>query len=133
MLPRPVGGACERAYGRNATVDVAVYRAFRPEPRARWLDAFQAALDRDYPGIGAAVTERLFLNACSMQGVLNMPDGAVYGFAPMPPKRGIWAGIRQSPRTPVAHVYLASSFAGSGGFIGAMSSGADAARVAIMA
>jgi phytoene dehydrogenase-like protein len=101
--------------------------------RARWLDAFQAALDRDYPGIGAAVTERLFLNARSMQGFLNTPDGAVYGFAPMPPKRGIWAGFPRSPRTPVPGVYLASSFGGSGGFTGAMSSGADAARVAMMA
>ena len=101
--------------------------------RARWLDAFQVALDRDYPGIGAAVTERLFLNARSMHGFLNTPDGAVYGFAPLPPKRGIWAGIPRSPRTPVPGVYLASSFAGSGGFTGAMSSGADAVRVAMMA
>ena len=100
--------------------------------RARWLDAFQVALDRDYPGIGAAVTERLFLNARSMHGFLNTPDGAVYGFAPLPPKRRIWAGIPRSPRTPVPGVYLASSFAGSGGFTGAMSSGADAARVAMM-
>ena len=52
----------------------------------------------------------------------------VYGFAPLPPKRGIWAGIPRSPRTPVPGVYLASSFAGSGGFTGAMSSGSDAAR-----
>jgi phytoene dehydrogenase-like protein len=100
--------------------------------RERWLDAFQVALDRDYPGIGAAVTERLFLNARSMQGFLNTPAGAVYGFAPLPPKRGIWAGIPRSPRTPVPGVYLASSFAGSGGFTGAMSSGADAVRVALM-
>jgi all-trans-retinol 13,14-reductase len=100
--------------------------------RARWLDAFQAALDRDYPGFAAAVTERLFLNARSMQDFLNTPDGAVYGFAPVPPKRGIWAGIPRSPRTPVPGVYLASSFAGSGGFTGAMSAGADAARVAAM-
>jgi phytoene dehydrogenase-like protein len=99
--------------------------------RARWLDAFQVALDRDYPGIGAAVTERLFLNARSMHGFLNTPDGAVYGFAPLPPKRGIWAGIPRSPRTPVPGVYLASSFAGSGGFTGAMISGADAVRVAM--
>jgi phytoene dehydrogenase-like protein len=101
--------------------------------RERWLDTFQAALDKDYPGIAAAVTERLFLNARSMQGFLNTPDGAVYGFAPVPPERGIWAGIPRSPRTPVPGIYLASSFAGSGGFTGAMSSGADAARLAMMA
>jgi phytoene dehydrogenase-like protein len=101
--------------------------------RARWLDAFQADLEGDYPGLGAAVTERLFLNARSMQHFLNTPDGAVYGFAPVPPKRGIWAGIPRSPRTPLPGIYLASSFAGSGGFTGAMRSGAEAAWAAIAA
>jgi phytoene dehydrogenase-like protein len=99
--------------------------------RARWLDALLAALDLDYPGIGAAVTERLFLNARSMHEFLNTPNGAVYGFAPLPPRRGIWAGIPRSPRTPVPGVYLASSFAGAGGFTGAMRSGAEAARLAM--
>lgn len=96
--------------------------------RARWLDALQAALDRDYPGIAGAVTERLCLNARSMRDFLNTPEGAVYGFAPAPFARGIWAGIPRSPRTPVPGVYLASSFAGAGGFTGAMRSGAEAAR-----
>ena len=50
--------------------------------RARWLDALQAALDCDYPGIGGAVTERLFLNAKSMQGFLNTPEGAVMALPP---------------------------------------------------
>src|SRR5208282_831952 len=69
--------------------------------RERWLDAFQAALDRDYPGLGGAVVERMFLNARSMRNFLNTPDGAVYGFAPMPPQRGIWGGYPRSPRTPI--------------------------------
>jgi all-trans-retinol 13,14-reductase len=99
--------------------------------RARWLDAIQTALDKDYPGFGSAVSERMFLNARSMHNFLNTPDGCVYGFAPLPPKRGIWAGIPRSPRTPVAGVYLASSFGGSGGFTGAMSSGAAAAWMAL--
>ncbi len=99
--------------------------------RERWLDAFQAALDRDYPGLSAAVSERLFLNARSMRGFLNTPDGAVYGFAPLPPERGIWAGIPRSPKTPVPGLYLASSFAGTGGFTGAMRSGAQAAQAAM--
>jgi phytoene dehydrogenase-like protein len=101
--------------------------------RGRWLDAVQAALDKDYPGFGAAVTERRFLNARSMQNFLKTPDGCVYGFAPLPPKHGIWAGIPRSPRTPVTGVYLASSFAGSGGFTGAMNSGAAAAWMALAA
>jgi phytoene dehydrogenase-like protein len=99
--------------------------------RERWLDAFQRALDRDYPGFGAAVSERLFLNARSMRNFLNTPDGAVYGFAPLPPERGIWAGMPRSPKTPIPGLYLASSFAGSGGFTGAMRSGAEAARAAM--
>ncbi len=99
--------------------------------RERWLDAFQGALERDYPGFAGAVVERMFLNARSMRGFLNTPDGAVYGFAPLPPERGIWAGVPRSPRTPVPGLYLASSFAGSGGFTGAMMSGAQAAWAAM--
>jgi hypothetical protein len=98
--------------------------------RARWCDAFQAALDRDYPGFGSAVTERQLLSARSTRDVLNTPDGAVYGLAPLPMKRSIWAGLPRSPRTPVAGIYLASSFAGAGGFTGAMGAGAAAARLA---
>jgi phytoene dehydrogenase-like protein len=99
--------------------------------RARWLDAFQAALDRDYPGLGSAITERQFISARAMRDFLNTPAGAVYGFAPLPMKRGIWAGLPRSPRTPVPGIYLASSFAGAGGFTGAMGSGAAAARMAM--
>ncbi len=99
--------------------------------RERWLDAFQKALDRDYPGFGAAVVERMFLNARSMHNFMNTPAGAVYGFAPLPFVRGVWAGVARSPRTPIPGVYLASSFAGSGGFTGAMMGGAAAARVAM--
>jgi phytoene dehydrogenase-like protein len=99
--------------------------------RARWLDVIQASLDRDYPGFGDAVTERQFLSARSMHDFLNTPDGAVYGFAPLPFQRGIWAGPPRSARTPVAGVYLASSFGGAGGFTGAMRSGAEAAQLAM--
>jgi all-trans-retinol 13,14-reductase len=99
--------------------------------RERWLDTFQAALDREYPGLGGVVTERMFLNARSMRNFLNTPDGAVYGFAPTPPQRGIWAGYPRSPRTPIPGLYLASSFGGSGGFTGAMMSGAVAAQTAM--
>ena len=98
--------------------------------RERWLDAFEAALDRDYPGFSAAVVERMFLNARSMHNFMNTPGGAVYGFAPLPFERGIWAGVPLSPRTPIPSLYLASSFAGGFGFSGAMRSGATAARIA---
>ena len=101
--------------------------------RERWLDAFQAALDRDYPGFSAAVAERMFLNARSMAGFMNTPGGAVYGFAPLPFERSIWAGLPRTPKTPLPGVYLASSFGQSGGFSGAMRAGADAARMAMRA
>ena len=77
------------------------------------------------------MSERLFLNARSMHNFMNTPGGAVYGFAPLPFERGIWAGVPRSPRTPIPGIYLASSFAESGGFTGAMKSGADAARMAM--
>ena len=79
--------------------------------RGRWLDAFEKALDREYPGFSAAVSERMFLNARSMHNFMNTPGGAVYGFAPLPFERGIWAGLPRSSRTPIPSVYLASSFA----------------------
>ena len=99
--------------------------------RGRWLDAFQTVLDREYPGFSEAVSERMFLNARSMHNFMNTPAGAVYGFAPLPFERGIWAGIPRSPKTPIPSIYLASSFTESGGFTGAMKSGADAARMAM--
>jgi phytoene dehydrogenase-like protein len=99
--------------------------------RERWLDAFQAALECDYPGFSAAVSERMFLNARSMHNFMNTPGGAVYGFAPAPFERGVWAGVPRSPRTPIPCLYLASSFGGAGGFTGAMMSGASAARMAM--
>ncbi len=70
-----------------------------------------AALDYDYPGFGGAVTERMLLNAHSMHNFLNTPDGAVYGFAPTPPQRGIWAGIRARParRSPDSISHLRSA------------------------
>jgi phytoene dehydrogenase-like protein len=39
--------------------------------------------------------------------------------------------VPRSPRTPIPGLYLASSFGGSGGFTGAMTSGAAAARMAM--
>ncbi len=60
-----------RRWSRSSGVDrLSNWSALPPQEekdrRERWLDAFQAALDRDYPGFGAAVTERMFLNARSM-------------------------------------------------------------------
>jgi phytoene dehydrogenase-like protein len=99
--------------------------------RERWLDAILGALDRTYPGFATSVTEKVLLTARSMHDFLNTPGGAIYGFAPRPPEQSFWAGLPRSSRTPIPGLYLASSFGGSGGFTGAMLSGADAARLAM--
>ena len=61
-----------------------------------------------------------------MRNYLNAPNGAIYGFAPLPPGP-IWRGIGRSPKTPIRGLYLASSYAGSGGFTGAILAGGTAA------
>ncbi len=99
--------------------------------RERWLDAFQAELERKHPGFAGLVQERVLLNAYSMASYLNTPEGAVYGFAPLPPDLPILAGFPRTPRTPVGGLYLASAFGGEHGFNGAMLSGAEAARLAM--
>ncbi|MFY9629368.1 MAG: NAD(P)/FAD-dependent oxidoreductase [Methylocystis sp.] len=98
--------------------------------RERWLDAFQNRLEQDYPGFSGLVAERMMLNAYSMAGYLNTPEGAVYGFEPLPPEDPILAGFPRTPRTPVGGLFLASAFGGEHGFNGAMLSGAEAARLA---
>jgi len=51
------------------------------------------------------------LNAYSMAGYLNTPEGAVYGFEPLPPEDPILAGFPRTPRTPVGGLFLASALA----------------------
>lgn len=98
--------------------------------REAWLDALQGAMERDYPGFSGLVAERTLLNAHSMAGYLGTPEGAVYGFAPLPPEAPILAGFPRTPHTPVGGLYLASAFGGEHGFNGAILSGAEAARLA---
>jgi all-trans-retinol 13,14-reductase len=101
------------------------------ERRAAWLDAILERLEKSYPGFAGAVTEKMFISARSIKSYLGCPYGEVYGFAPTPPQRPAWAGPPRSPATPLPGVYLASSYGGSGGFSGAIASGADAARMAL--
>jgi len=105
-------------------------KAAYEDKRKRWLDAIVATIDNAYPGFASHVTVSTFSTASTMQSYLAAPFGAVYGFAPRPPSGPIWRGFERSPRTPVPHLYLASSYAGSGGFTGAtMSGGAAADRI----
>ncbi|MBB5045982.1 phytoene dehydrogenase-like protein [Rhodopseudomonas rhenobacensis] len=93
--------------------DADAYRA----KRARWQDAIVGYLDAQYPGLAAAVTHSSFNTALSVQQYLNAPQGAVYGFAPLPGSRA-----ERSPRTVLPGLYLASAYAGFGGYSGVVQS-----------
>jgi phytoene dehydrogenase-like protein len=95
--------------------DLGLYR----DKRVRWQDAIARYLDRFYPGLAGAITTASFNTALSVRQYLNAPDGAVYGFAPMP-HNAIGGTPPRSPRTAVPGVYLASAYAGFGGYTGAI-------------
>ncbi|WP_193174660.1 phytoene desaturase family protein [Oricola nitratireducens] len=94
--------------------------------RDAWTAAIEAEIERHWPGFSAAVTHRFFVSATSMQRYLGTPDGAIYGFAALPPDRPMWSGIGRSPKTALDGVFLASSFAGAAGYSGSMGTGAMA-------
>jgi phytoene dehydrogenase-like protein len=95
--------------------------------RDRWRDAVAAAIDREFPGFASHIVASVFNTAHSMSTYLGTPGGAVYGFAPLPPRGPIWRGIGRSVSTAIPGLYLASAFAGFGGFTGAIKAGGDAA------
>jgi phytoene dehydrogenase-like protein len=95
--------------------------------RVQWRQAIVAAIDREFPGFASHVVASVFNTALSMHNYLNAPDGAIYGFAPHPPHAPIWRGTGRSAKTPIPGLYLASSYAGSGGFTGAILAGGNAA------
>jgi phytoene dehydrogenase-like protein len=97
------------------------------DKRKRWQDAIVTAIDGVFPGFASAVTVSTFSTASTMQSYLAAPAGAVYGFAPRPPSGPISRGLERSPRTPIPCLYLASSYASSGGFTGAITGGSSAA------
>ena len=85
--------------------------------RGRWQDAIVNYLTSIYPGLAQAVVASSFNTALSVRQYLNAPGGAVYGFAPTPP-RTFWSAPAGSPRTAVPGLYLASAYAGFGGYTG---------------
>jgi len=97
--------------------DMDAYR----EKRGRWQDAIVSYLDQHFPGLANGVAASSFNSALSVRQYLNAPDGAVYGFAPTPP-RSIWRTPARSPRTAVPGLYLASAYAGFGGYTGVVQS-----------
>jgi phytoene dehydrogenase-like protein len=96
--------------------------------RDRWRDAIVGAIDREFPGFASSVVASVFSTASTMSSYLNASEGAIYGFAPLPPSGPIWKGVDRSPNTAIAGLYLASSYAGSGGFTGAIQAGSAAAQ-----
>jgi phytoene dehydrogenase-like protein len=95
--------------------------------RNSWRDAIAVAIDREFPGFASHIVAAVFNTAHSMNGYLGTPEGAIYGFAPLPPTGPIWRGVGRSPKTSIPGLYLASAFAGFGGFTGAIKAGGDAA------
>lgn len=85
--------------------------------RARWQDAIVAYLNGHYPGLAQSITASTFNTALSVQQYLGAPQGAVYGFSPLPP-RSRFGEPRRTPTTPVPGLYLASAYAGYGGYTG---------------
>lgn len=96
--------------------------------RARWQDAIVAYLEGHYPGLTQAITASTFNTALSVRQYLGAPQGAVYGFAPLPP-RSLFSALRQTPATPVPGLYLASAYAGFGGYTGVIQSAGACADV----
>jgi phytoene dehydrogenase-like protein len=97
------------------------------EKRNRWREAIIETIDHEFPGFASKIVTGVFNTACSMRDYLNAPDGAIYGFAPLPPSGPIWRGQANAPKTPIPGLYLASAYAGTGGFTGAILAGAMAA------
>jgi phytoene dehydrogenase-like protein len=96
--------------------DLDLYR----DKRARWQDAIARYLDGFYPGLAGAVSTASFNTALSVRQYLNAPGGAVYGFAPTP--HSIPGAPNRSPRTAAPGLYLASAYAGYGGYTGVIQS-----------
>jgi phytoene dehydrogenase-like protein len=96
-----------------------------------WLDAVLERLGEEWPGFVDAAVQREFATARTMHNFLNTPGGAIYGFAPNVPERMLLSGPPRTPKTSIKGLWLASSYAGMGGFTGAMGSGGWAAKAAL--
>ena len=93
--------------------------------------ALTAAIDRAFPGFAAHVVACTFSTASTMSSYLNAPQGAVYGFAPLPPRGPIWKGSERSSRTAIPGLYLASVLCRERRLYGRRSGGGTAAREAL--
>lgn len=112
--------------------DVSVWEGLTPEEerdrRQRWTERIIEALDREFPGIAGSVVHAEMTTSRSVERYLGTPRGAIYGFAPEPPRTWFFR-----PGTSVKGLYLASAWTGLGGYSGAILGGAQAARAALRA
>ncbi len=97
-----------------------------------WLDTIIQRLDVEWPGFANAVAQRDIATARTMHDYLNTPGGAIYGFSTDVP-HGMRSSVHPgSPKTSIRGLWLASAYAGGGGFTGAMSAGGAAAKAALL-
>jgi phytoene dehydrogenase-like protein len=101
------------------------------QKRDQWLEAIIQRLDEEYPGLATAITHKEMDTALSTHHYLNAPQGALYGFAPLPPTYFPLKGPPRTPKTSIEGLWLASAYADAGRFTGAMMSGATAAQMAL--
>lgn len=95
------------------------------ERRERFMDVMVAALEREYPRLAGAVVQRHMTTARGAATYLGTPGGAIYGFSPERRRQVI------DGRTRIPGLWLASAFAGLGGYSGAMIGGSWSAKVAL--
>lgn len=88
--------------------------------RTRWQDAIVSYLEKHFTGISSAVVASSFNTALSVRQYLAAPHGSVYGFAPTPSPAGHLP--KQTNATPITGLYLASAYAGLGGYTGVIQS-----------
>jgi phytoene dehydrogenase-like protein len=88
--------------------------------RARWQNAIVAYLNKYFAGLSDAVVASSFNTAFSVRQYLGAPHGSVYGFAPTPSRLG--NPPKHMNATPIAGLYLASAYAGLGGYTGVIQS-----------
>jgi phytoene dehydrogenase-like protein len=95
------------------------------ERRESFMDLMVAALEREYPRLRGQIVQRHMTTARGAATYLGTPGGAIYGFSPER-RRQVVDG-----RTRIPGLWLASAFAGLGGYSGAMIGGSWSAKVAL--
>lgn len=97
--------------------------------KSLWLEQMITFCEHVWPGFAQAVSYANIVTARSYTQCLKAPGGAVFGLAG--PHEGLPSVLQMRPDTVIPGLWLASAYAGSGGFAGAMAGGAAAAASAL--